>query len=211
MEDRRIEYKRELTKDLEGLEREVVSFLNTYGGELFIGMNDDGTVYVPSVPELEKLSVYSVISDHVYGGMPAEIGYCNGTNYKLNCLEWHRGSEVNVSSSSFVLLLAKIDEIVGGKLDTANVKAFRVPAGVPVLVYETTLHYAPCGHFRVIVALPKGTNTDKPVIENRIPEDQYLWARNKWLIAHPDTAEAKQGAYVGLSGENIDISDDFKA
>ena len=45
MEDRRIEYKRELTKDLEGLEREVVSFLNTYGGELFIGMNDDGTVY----------------------------------------------------------------------------------------------------------------------------------------------------------------------
>ena len=134
-----------------------------------------------------------------------------GTNYKLNCLEWHRGSEVNVSSSSFVLLLAKIDEIIGGKLDTANVKAFRVPAGVPVLVYETTLHYAPCGHFRVIVALPKGTNTDKPVIENKIPEDQYLWARNKWLIAHPDTAEAKQGAYVGLSGENIDISDDFKA
>ena len=143
--------------------------------------------------------------------MPVEIGYCNGTNYKLNCLEWHRGSEVNVSSSSFVLLLAKIDEIIGGKLDTANVKAFRVPAGVPVLVYETTLHYAPCGHFRVIVALPKGTNTDKPVIENKIPEDQYLWARNKWLIAHPDTAEAKQGAYVGLSGENIDISDDFKA
>ena len=142
---------------------------------------DDGTVYVPSVPELEKLSVYSVISDHVYGGMPVEIGYCNGTNYKLNCLEWHRGSEVNVSSSSFVLLLAKIDEIIGGKLDTANVKAFRVPAGVPVLVYETTLHYAPCGHFRVIVALPKGTNTDKPVIENKIPEDQYLWARNKWL------------------------------
>lgn len=172
---------------------------------------DDGTVYVPSVPELEKLSVYSVISDHVYGGMPVEIGYCNGTNYKLNCLEWHRGSEVNVSSSSFVLLLAKIDEIIGGKLDTANVKAFRVPAGVPVLVYETTLHYAPCGHFRVIVALPKGTNTYKPVIENKIPEDQYLWARNKWLIAHPDTAEAKQGAYVGLSGENIDISDDFKA
>ena len=118
---------------------------------------------------------------------------------------------MNVSSSSFVLLLAKIDEIIGGKLDTANVKAFRVPAGVPVLVYETTLHYAPCGHFRVIVALPKGTNTDKPVIENKIPEDQYLWARNKWLIAHPDTAEAKQGAYVGLSGENIDISDDFKA
>ena len=45
MEDRVIEYKRELTKDVDGLEREVVSFLNTNGGELFIGMNDDGTVY----------------------------------------------------------------------------------------------------------------------------------------------------------------------
>ena len=44
MEDRVIEYKRELTKDLEGLEREVVSFLNTYGGELVFGVNNDGAV-----------------------------------------------------------------------------------------------------------------------------------------------------------------------
>ena len=172
---------------------------------------EDGTVYVPSSAELEALPVYSWLSDHVYGGMPIQIGYCSGTNTKLNCLEYHRGSEVNVAPGSFVLLLARVQDIRDGKIDSSAVKAFRVPAGVPVLVYETTLHYAPCGHFRVIVALPKGTNTDKPVIENKIPEDQYLWARNKWLIAHPDTAEAKQGAYVGLSGENIDISDDFKA
>ena len=45
MEGRVVEYKRELTNDVEGLEREVVSFLNTYGGELIIGVNDDGTVY----------------------------------------------------------------------------------------------------------------------------------------------------------------------
>ena len=45
MEDRVIEYKRELTKDIEGLEREVVSFLNSNGGELLIGVNNDGTVY----------------------------------------------------------------------------------------------------------------------------------------------------------------------
>jgi hypothetical protein len=32
-----------------------------------------------------------------------------------------------------------------------------------------------------------------------------LWARNKWLIAHPDASEASQGAYVGLEGENISI------
>lgn len=45
MEDRVIEYKRELTKDVDGLEREVVSFLNTYGGELLFGVNNDGMVY----------------------------------------------------------------------------------------------------------------------------------------------------------------------
>lgn len=170
---------------------------------------DDGTVYIPSDPALEKLSVHKIISDHVFGGMPVQIGYCNGTNTKLNCLEWHRGSELNVSSESFVLLLAKMEDFVGRKLDSSSVKAFRVPAGVPVLVYETTLHYAPCGHFRVIVALPEGTNTDKPEIRDSVSCDTLLWARNKWLIAHPDSSEAKQGAYVGISGENIDIKNDL--
>lgn len=45
MEGRVIEYKRELTKDVEGLEKEVVSFLNTFGGELAFGLANDGTVY----------------------------------------------------------------------------------------------------------------------------------------------------------------------
>ena len=58
--------------------------------------------------------------------------------------------------------------------------------------------------FRVLVALPKGTNTDKPEIKND-GDDALLWACNKWLLAHPDSAEAKAGAYVGLTGENIKI------
>ena len=45
MEGRVIEYKRELTKDVEGLEKEVVSFLNTFGGELVFGLANDGTIY----------------------------------------------------------------------------------------------------------------------------------------------------------------------
>ena len=85
--------------------------------------------------------------------------------------------------------------------------------GIPALLegYATTLHYAPCHcdegkGFRVLVALPQGTNTDKPMITNKSPEDKLLWARNKWLLAHPDSPEASQGAQVGLSGENIDIA-----
>ena len=41
MENRVIEYKRELTKDIDCLEKEVVSFLNTYGGEITYGITDD--------------------------------------------------------------------------------------------------------------------------------------------------------------------------
>ena len=77
-------------------------------------------------------------------------------------------------------------------------------------VYATTLHYAPCHvdaakGFRVLVALPKGTNTAKPAIKNDGGDDPQLWARNKWLLAHPDSAEAKAGAYIGLVGENVHI------
>ena len=103
-----------------------------------------------------------------------------------------------------------LEDIEDGKLDTAKVKAFRAPAGTLVEVYATTLHYAPCHvdadkGFRVLVALPKGTNTAKPDMQNNGGDDPLLWACNKWLLAHAESAEAKAGAYVGLVGENIHI------
>ena len=143
-----------------------------------------------------------------------QLGMCWGHNTKLNCLEYHRDSEVNVGDGDFILLLAKQDEIVGGVLDTSVVKAFKVPAGVPVEVYATSLHYAPCQAnkdegFRVAVVLPRGTNTDPPGAKPINEEDTWLTARNKWLLAHPDSDEAKNGAHIGLKGVNIDIAADI--
>lgn len=170
-----------------------------------------GTDYVPSEPLLQTLPAAVEASESLYGGMPVQLGWCNGHNTKLNCLEYHRDSEFNLGTEEFILLLARQDEIVDGVLDTAKVKAFHVPAGVLVEVYATTLHYAPCHvdaakGFRVLVALPEGTNTDKPRFEARTEEDKWLWARNKWLLAHPESSEAAQGAHVGLSGVNIDLT-----
>ena len=129
----------------------------------------------------------------------------------MNVANQVRPYEVNAGETDFVLLLAKEDEIEDGMLDTAKVKAFRVPAGTAVEVYGTTLHYAPCqtteAGFRVAVVLPKGTNTEKPVFEAKSEEDTWLTARNKWLLAHPDSSEAKTGAHIGLTGKNIDILD----
>ena len=170
-----------------------------------------GVDYVPEYEPLQELPAMVEISEHCYGGMPVQLGWCNGHNTRLNCLEYHRDSEFNLGTEDFILLIAKQDEIAKGVLDTGKVKAFKVPAGVLVEVYATTLHYAPCHcdpgkGFRVLVALPQGTNTDKPIIENKSSEDRLLWARNKWLLAHPESSEAAQGAHVGLSGENIDIA-----
>jgi len=178
---------------------------------LAIDLPESGTAYAPGIPALEACGIFSQLRDRAYGGMPVQLGMCWGQNTKLNCLEYHRDSEVNIGTHDFVLLLAKEEEIVDGVLDTSKVKAFRVPAGTVVEVYATTLHYAPChvpevGGFRVAVVLPLGTNTDKPDITPGDPEDELLWARNKWLLAHPDSGEAMQGAYVGLYGVNIDIA-----
>ena len=103
-----------------------------------------------------------------------------------------------------ILLLARQEETVDGLLDTAN--AFQIPAGVMVEVFAATLHCDPAQGFQVLVALPQGTNTERPVMANRTPEDALLTARNKWLLAHPESNEAKSGAKVGLTGENIDIA-----
>lgn len=194
---------------------QVVTGLEATVEELLNGLSKtplpEGTGYVPEEPILQQLPAMTEISQHCYGGMPVQLGWCNGHNTMLNCLEYHRDSEFNLGTEDFILLLAKQDEIVDGVLDTAKVKAFRAPAGVLVEVYATTLHYAPCHcdaskGFRVMVALPMGTNTDKPNMKNATAEDSLLWAKNKWLLAHPDSSEAKQGAHIGLSGVNIDIA-----
>ena len=179
-----------------------------------IPLPEAGVAYEPSIATLEATAIFGQLQNNAYGGMPVQIGMCWGRNTRLNCLEYHRDSEVNIGSGEFILLLAKQDEITDGKLDTACIKAFRVPAGVAVEVYATTLHYAPChvsevDGFRLSVVLPKGTNEAKPSITSITDEDNWLWARNKWLLAHPDSDEATQGAYVGLAGENIDIRNDL--
>lgn len=165
----------------------------------------DGVVYRPSIEQFENLELKRYLEINFYGGMPIQIGYCNGHNSTLNALEYHKSSEINVGPTDCILVLGKIQEIEDGIFDTAKAKAFLLPAGVAVEIFATTLHYAPWGvdgnGFQIAIILPKGTNYDKP--ENA--ECPLLWGSNKWLIAHPDSPEAKNGAFVGLKGENLHL------
>ena len=173
----------------------------------------DGVVYLPRVEVLHSAPNAAKIGEGLYGGMPYELGYCNGHNTKLNCLEFHRDSEFNLGTEDFILLLGRECDITKDwKLDTDTIKAFKVPAGVLVEVYATSLHYAPCHAdaskgFKVLVALPQGTNVGTCETEGKSGEDKLLRMTNKWLLAHPEAPEAKDGAWVGLEGVNIDIAD----
>ena len=170
----------------------------------------DDVIYVPSDKELESLNVYDVMSKVIYGDMPVQIGYCNGHNQKLNAVEYHRSSEINVAATDMILLLGKQQDIKEDyTYDTADIEAFLVPAGMAVEVYATTLHYAPCDlnneGFKVTVVLPKGTN--EPLDEvHKDAEDKLITAKNKWLIAHAEGGQ-DPAAFIGLVGKNLNINE----
>ena len=168
----------------------------------------EDVIYVPSVEDLEALDVMKDLQNKGYGGLPVQIGYCNGHNKKLNAVEYHRNSEINVAVTDLVLLIGHQQDIEPDHTyDTSKIEAFLVPAGTGIEVYATTLHYAPChvneGGFQCVVVLPKGTNTDLTFQTEKMGEDSLMTAKNKWLIAHEDAKIA--GAFNGLKGENITI------
>ena len=69
-------------------------------------MPEHETAYQPSISVVEQNRIPDVMQNRAYGGMPIQIGMCWGYNTKLNCLEHHWGSEVNISEQDVVLPLA---------------------------------------------------------------------------------------------------------
>ena len=165
-------------------------------------------VYVPSVEAMEILPEAVDVCRKGFGGLPIQIGYCNGDNHKLNALEYHRSSEIDIAATDLILLLGYQQDIeADDTYDTSKVEAFFVPAGTAVELYATTLHYAPCsaqeGGFRCVIVLPKGTNEDLPFEPAKEGENRLLTAVNKWLIAHEEAGI--EGAFCGLKGANTEV------
>lgn len=174
---------------------------------------ENAVAYVPSETILETEDLMADLQNRVFGGQPIEIGYCSGHNRVLNCLEYHRNSELNVCGTDAVFMLAPLTAVKDGIVDSQAVETFYAPKGTAILFYETTLHYAPCSTkdgkvFRVCVVLPKGTNTVKPELTDGTLESAMLTAENKWLLAHRDSPEAKAGLSKGrVLGVNLSLDD----
>lgn len=175
-----------------------------------LGMPEEGSRYIASVDEFEKLSVKELFKNEIFGEAEIQMGYCFGHSKRLNAFEWHKSSEVNIGVTDAILFLGTLSEMEDGKYDTKNAKAFLLRRGEAIEVYSTTLHFCPCetrdSGFGMVVILPEGTNTD---LLGR-PSDRRIFRKNKWIIAHEDNAELiARGVVPGVFGKNFEIGKDL--
>lgn len=172
----------------------------------------EGTVYKASDPDFEQLPLFTQLQKEVYGDVPIEFGYCNGRNNKLNAVEYHRCSEIDIAATDLILMLGCQQDInyANNTYETEKIEQFFIPAGTAVELYATTLHFAPSREnneeFRCGIVLIKDTNLPletKPT--DTTGENRLLFARNKWLICHSESKPAKNGGCIGLIGKNLEI------
>ena len=189
--------------------------LNAETGELAAAMAameipEEGNCYKASVPALEAVPLMKSLRRTVFGEMEIQAGYCNGRGYKLNAMEYHKCCEINFSTTGLVLLLALPEQLDDGRLDSADVAGFYLPAGALVEIFPLVMHFAPCriseDGFNCLVVLEKGTNEVLPVVDTSASgEEKLLWMRNKWMTCHPDSPQREKGAFVGITGENLTL------
>lgn len=147
----------------------------------------------------------------VFGHMDVQTGFVNGNNTKLNALEYHKSSEINIALTPLVLILAQQSDLINNQLTTARVNVFFLPKRSVVELHPMTLHFSPCkvidDGFKCGVVLPMGTNMEFVKAKHIYhKEDELLFKTNKWLIAHEENQKmVSLGAYIGLIGNNIEI------
>ena len=170
----------------------------------------ENNIYVASDEKLEQLPLFKQLETNYYGGMPVQIGYCNGQNTKINALEYHKGEEINAAATDLALFLGKVQRLENNTISTKDLECFFVPKGTVYSMYSTTLHFSPCkvhqSGFLCAVILPRGTNAPLDKREKEIFEDdKTLWMKNKWLIGHKESKPVSNGAFCGLTGENYEL------
>jgi len=166
-----------------------------------------GNVYQADLEYFAGTELKKDIEKDYYGEMPVEIGYCNGNNSSLNGLEYHNGAEINIAVTDLILLLGEKKDIREDGYDSKKVEAFYLEQGSVIELYGTSLHFAPCKvekkGFKCAVILPDKTNLD---LETSGHDDSYLFARNKWLLVHPEKEDLiKKGAKAAIKGENLKV------
>ena len=169
-----------------------------------------GNAYTASEPALEAAGAGAALSAACFGGKAVQVGCCNGRGFRLNAMEYHRCSEVNLTTTGLVLLLAAPETLHDGALDARDVVGFYLPPDTAVEIYPMVMHFAPCriaeSGFNCLVVLETGTNQPLERVDTAPPgEDKLLWMTNKWMTCHPESPQAEKGAFPGIRGENLTL------
>lgn len=172
---------------------------------------ENGNIYIASVPEMERMQEVEKLRNSFYGEMEIQAGYCNGRNTTYNGFEYHKGSEINIAVTDFMLVLGHTWQVKDNTYRVEDAAVFFVKKGTAIEMYQTTLHLSPCRvtdeGFKDIVILPRGTNTP---LEHKAKaqemEGELLLQKNKWVIAHPEREPLiRQGAFPGVIGVNREL------
>ena len=158
--------------------KELISFM-----EQNTEIPDNGNTYVASVEGLEHTDTAEQFKNRIYGEMPIQIGYCNGRNTTYNGFEYHKGSEINIAVTDFMLVLGHTWEIKDNTYRIEDAKVFFVEKGTAIEMYQTTLHLSPCrvsdSGFKDIVI--------------------YLVCASRWMVLSVCSCEIVQISLSGIS------------
>lgn len=184
------------------------------------GREFDGVKYERSIAELEETEEFQYIQKWFGGESSLQCGLCWGHNVKMNAVEYHRSSEINIGAEDMILMLGDLRDVKDNQYDSERLELFFVPKKTAVELFGTTLHFAPCQvsdtGFATVIILPEMTNAPlsediRAAIPERQGEERLLFGSNKWLIAHPECDDAKNSfAYPGVTGENRIVTVDGK-
>ncbi|WP_367370321.1 DUF4867 family protein [Latilactobacillus curvatus] len=170
----------------------------------------DQNVYVTSNPQLEAIPMMQAIGRDVFAGMAIEAGECTGHTSDFSAIEYHQGSEVNITLTDVVMVLGKRADLEPNKQfdPYQDAKLFYIPAGQVVEFYSDTLHYSPiqvtAAGFKVIVMLLAGSN--EPFTQPLVTDNHRIVKQNKFQLVHASrTDKIEQGIQVGVTGELIKI------
>lgn len=171
-----------------------------------ITLPESGSAYKLNVEELNNLNCSKMYKEILFGGCEIQTGICMGYNTKMDALEFHKSSEINIAITPLILLLGLEYEMEDNEFNSENIKAFYVNKGETVELFGTTLHFCPCqvddNGFSNVVILPEHTNA---ILEKKFA-DKLLFKKNKWLICHKNNTELiNKGIYPGIYGENYEI------
>lgn len=166
-------------------------------------------VYVPKNPEIEKMSIIEQLSHDVFGGMELSAGQCAGHCDAFSAIEFHQGSEVNITFTDVIMVLGKRRDLHGYEFNAEeHTQLFYVPKGTVFEMFSDTIHYSPIdvdpAGFKALVVVLNGTN--EPLPSSFKSNNKMLVKKNKFQLAHKSREDKVQaGILPGVKGKLIQV------